>query len=165
VEILRSEIGNILPEAQVVQVKAIAGARAKQRQMIRRIFAVMLPFVLIACGVWIGVLAIMNVRDRQQEIGLLRALGYGSGHVVLLFAGKALLIGLIGAVAGYGVGTWLGLEFGPNIFRLTAKTILKPEMSLFVNACILAPLFAVVASFIPTMIAAAYDPATTLREE
>jgi ABC-type lipoprotein release transport system permease subunit len=165
VEVLRAEIVNILPEAQVVQVKAIASARAKQRQMIRRIFAVMLPFVLIACGVWIGVLAIMNVRDRQQEIGLLRALGYGSGHVVLLFAGKALLIGLIGAVAGYGVGTWLGLEFGPNVFRLTAKTILRPELSLFVNACILAPLFAVVASFIPTMIAAAYDPAATLREE
>jgi putative ABC transport system permease protein len=165
VEILRKQIGSFLPETQVVQVKAIAGARAKQRQMIRKIFAVMLPFVVMACGVWIGVLAIMNVRDRQQEIGLLRALGYGTGSVVLLFVGKALLVGLCGAVAGFFLGTSLGLKFGPDIFKITARTVLRPESFLLAYACVLAPLFAMVASFIPTMIAATYDPATTLREE
>lgn len=165
VEILRRQIGAFLPETQVVQVKAIASARAKQRQMIRKIFRVMLPFVVIACGVWIGVLAITNVRDRQQEIGLLRALGYGSGSIILLFVGKALLVGLSGAIAGFFLGTLLGLEFGPDIFKITAQTVLRPERSLLVYACVLAPLFAMVASFIPTMIGAAYDPATTLREE
>ena len=162
---LRKEIGSILPEAQVFQVKALASARAKQRQMIRNIFAVMLPFVVIACGVWIGVLAIMNVRDRKPEIGLLRALGYDTAHVMLLFLAKALLVGLFGAAAGFLLGTELGLQFGPGVFEITAKTMLRPESSLFVLACILAPLFAAVASFVPTIIAVTYDPATTLREE
>jgi ABC-type lipoprotein release transport system permease subunit len=63
------------------------------------------------------------------------------------------------------LGTGLGLRFGPGVFEITAQTMLRPEFSLFVLACILAPLFAVVASFIPTMIAVTYDPATTLREE
>jgi len=165
VAMLRKEIGSILPEAQVFQVKALASARAKQRQMIRNIFAVMLPFVITACGVWIGVLAIMNVRDRKPEIGLLRALGYNTANVMLLFLGKALLVGLLGAAAGFLLGTELGLQFGPGVFEITAKTMLRPELSLFVRACILAPLFAVVASFIPTIIAVTYDPATTLREE
>jgi len=162
---LRKEIGSILPEAQVFQVKSLASARARQRQMIRNIFAVMLPFVVIACGVWIGVLAVMNVRDRRPEIGLLRALGYDTALVCLLFLGKAVLVGLFGAVAGFLLGTGLGLQFGPGVFEITAKAMLRPEFPLLVRACILAPLFAVVASFIPTMIAATYDPATTLREE
>jgi ABC-type lipoprotein release transport system permease subunit len=75
------------------------------------------------------------------------------------------LVGLVGAGAGFLVGTGLGLHFGPAVFEITAKAMLRPELSLFVRACILAPLFAVVASFIPTIIAVTYDPATTLREE
>ena len=165
VEILRKEIASILPEAQVLQVKSIAVARAKQRQMVQKIFAVMLPFVVAACGVWIGVLTVMNVRDRQREIGLLRALGYHTGNVMLLFLGKAVLVGLFGAIAGFLLGTGLGLKFGPGVFEITAKTMIRPESRFFVLSCILAPLFAVVASFIPTMIAVTYDPATTLREE
>lgn len=165
IETLRKQILAILPGAQVLQVKAIADARARQRQMIHNIFGVMLPFVITACGVWIGVLAIMNVRDRQQEVGLLRALGYGTGNVMLLFLGKALFVGLVGAGAGFLLGTTLGLQYGPDVFKITAKTMIRWEPSLLKSASILAPLFAMVASFIPTMIAVTYEPATTLREE
>jgi putative ABC transport system permease protein len=165
VSVLRREIGSILPEAQVLQVKSLASARARQRQMIRNIFAVMLPFVVAACGVWIGVLAIMNVRDRRQEIGLLRALGYNTTSVMLLFLGKAVLVGLFGAVVGFLLGTGLGLRFGPRVFEITARTMVRPESSLLILSCILAPLFAMVASFAPTILAVTYDPATTLREE
>ncbi len=165
VSILRKEIGSILPEAQVVQVKSLANARAKQRQMIRNIFAVLLPFVIAACGVWIGVLAATNVRDRQQEIGLLRALGYDAGRIMLLFLGKAVQVGLLGAILGYLLGTGLALRFGPGIFEITARTMVRPELSLLILSCILAPLFAMVASFVPALIAVTYDPAATLREE
>ncbi|MCU0915925.1 MAG: FtsX-like permease family protein [Planctomycetes bacterium] len=162
---LRKEIGAILPEAQVFQAKSVAEARTKQRQMVRNVFAVLLPFVIIACGVWIGVLAVTNVRDRRPEIGLLRALGYNTSSVMLLFLGKALLVGLVGAGVGYLVGTGLGLHFGPGVFEITAKAMLQPELSLFIRACILAPVFAMIASFVPTVIAVTYDPARTLTEE
>jgi putative ABC transport system permease protein len=162
---LRREIGSILPDTQVLQLKSLASARAKQRQMIRNIFAVMLPFVILACGVWIGVLAVMNVRDRRPEIGLLRALGYDTARVMSLFLGKALLVGWLGAAAGFGLGTELGLHFGPRVFEITARTMLRPEPSLLILACILAPLFAMAASLVPTLIAVTYDPAATLREE
>ena len=165
VAVLRKEIGAILPEAQVLQVKALANARAKQRQMVHGIFALMLPFVIAACAVWIGVLAAMNVRDRQQEIGLLRALGYDAGAICLLFLGKALLVGLAGAGVGFLLRTSLGLKYGPGIFEITAKAMIRWEPTLLVFACILAPLFATVASFIPTMIAVTCDPAEALREE
>ncbi|MHC4544451.1 MAG: ABC transporter permease [Planctomycetota bacterium] len=149
---LRKEIGPLLPEAQVFHTKAIASARAKTRQMVRNLFAVI-------------VLAVMNVRDRQQEIGIMRALGYGSGRITLLFLGKAIIIGLLGAIIGYIVGTVLALNFGPDIFKMTAKTMIRPDMSLLLYSLVFAPVFAAVSSFIPAMIAVTYDPAVTLREE
>jgi putative ABC transport system permease protein len=163
--ILRKEIGPLLPEAQVFHTRAIASARAKTRLMVKKLFAVIVPFVVIACGVWIGVLAIMNVRDRQPEIGIMRALGYGSGRITMLFLGKALIIGLVGALVGFLVGTGLALIFGPKIFELTAKQMIRPEFPLLLYCLVFAPVFAAVSSFIPTMLAVTYDPAVTLREE
>jgi len=163
--ILREEIGPLLPEAQVFHTKAIASARTKTRQMVRNLFAVIVPFVVITCGVWIGVLAIMNVRDRQQEIGILRALGYGSGRITMLFLGKAFTIGLVGALVGFLAGTGLALIFGPDIFELIPKTMIKPDLSLLLYCLVFAPVFAAISSFIPAMIAVTYDPAVTLREE
>jgi len=164
-DILRQEISAILPGTQILQAKSVADARAKQRQMVYKTFSLMVSFVVIACGVWVGVLTIMNVRERQTEIGLLRALGYGAGKIGGLFLGKAMITGVAGAVIGFLGGAALALVFGPDIFRLTARTTVQPEWSVFLQALIVAPLFAVVASFIPMMLAVAYDPATTLREE
>ena len=40
------------------------------------------------------------VRERQQEIAVLKTLGYTSGLVMLLVLGEALLIGLMGGLLG-----------------------------------------------------------------
>ncbi len=165
VSILRKEVASILPDVQVVQAKPIATARTKQRQMIQGVFSVIVPFVVVACGIWIGVLAAINVRDRYQEIGIMRALGYGSGKITALFLGKAVIVGLLGAFIGFLAGTYLALHFGPEIFKMTAKTVMKPQLSLLAWSLIFAPLFAAVTSFIPAMIAVAYDPAVALRQE
>ena len=165
VSILRKEITSVLPEAQVFQARPIAMARAQQRQLVRNVFAVIMPFIVVVCGAWIGVLAMTNVRDRQQEIGIMRALGYGSGKVVAMFLGKAAIIGMVGATAGFVLGAALALNFGPGIFKMTAKTTIKPELPLLIWSLIAAPLFAAVSSFIPAMFAATCDPAVTLREE
>jgi len=165
VAILRKEIASVLPEARIFQMRPIAMARAQQRQMVRNVFAVIMPLVVVVCGAWIGVLAMMNVRDRQQEIGIMRALGYGSGKVTAMFLGKAAIIGLVGATLGFAIGTALALNFGPDIFKITAKTVIKPELPLLIKSLIFAPIFAAVSSFIPAMIAVTYDPAVTLREE
>jgi len=162
--VLRKEIGSLLPQTQVFHTRSIASARAETRQMVKNLFAVIMPLVVVACGVWIGVLAIMNVRDRQQEIGIMRALGYDSGRIISLFLGKAVVIGLLGAAIGFLAGTALAMRFGPDIFKITAKTMIKPEPFLLVISLIFAPLFAAVSSFIAAMIAATYDPAVTLRE-
>jgi len=164
-QILRSQISTLLPGVQVFHSKAIATARSRTRQMVRNLFAVIVPFVVIACGVWIAVLAILNVRDRKQEIGVLRALGYDGGRIAVLFLGKAVLGGLLGAVVGFAVGTILAMHFGPAVFKITARTLIRPEPVVLVISMVAAPLFAAAFSLLPTALAVGYDPAVTLRDQ
>lgn len=163
-EILRSQLLHVLPDARVIMNKTIAAAREKQRLMFEKYFAFIMPFVVIVCAAWIGVLAMLNVKDRKQEIGVLRAIGYGAGKIAAIFIGKAVLSGIAGAILGFGIGSALSLIYGPDIFKVTAKMV-KPVYELLGWSILSAPIFAAVASFIPAMIAITQDPAQTLREE
>ena len=162
--LLREQLARFLPDAKVILMQSIASARENQRLMAEEYFVFIMPIVLVVCMVWIGVLAIMNVRERRQEIGIMRALGYGSGRIALLFLGKAVAIGLIGAAVGFGIGTGLALKFGPDIFKVTANTI-KPTIELLYWSLIASPAVCALSVFIPAMIAVTQDPAITLREE
>jgi len=162
--VARQQLAEILPEAKVILIQSIAEARQKQRVMVEKHLAFIMSFVLVVCAVWVGVLAMINVRERRYEIGIMRALGYGSNKIVLLFLGKAATIGVIGAVIGFGIGTGFTLLYGPEIFKVTA-TMIKPVYWLFGWALIAAPGFAALSSFIPAMIAITEDPAITLMQE
>jgi len=161
---LRSQVEKLIPEAKVILIESLADTRQKQRAMADRYFSFILPVVLVVCAAWIFALAMINVRDRKQEIGIMRAIGYGSIRIASLFLGKAILVGLIGAALGYAVGTGLAKWFGPGIFKVTAKAI-KPSYVLLLWSIIAAPAFAAISSFIPTMVAITQDPADTLKEE
>ena len=162
--ILRDELDKALPEAKIVQLRVIADARAKQRNMVEGYFALATPCLLVACAAWICVLGILNVRERRMEIGVLRALGHGSVGITALFLAKAVVLGAAGAAAGYAIGSAFALTFGPEVFKVTAGLI-RAEPWLLIWALLAAPAFVALASFIPAMLAATQDPAVSLREE
>ena len=160
---LREQLAKVLPNAKVIEIQSIAIARQRQRWMVEKYFSLIMPFVIIVCAVWIGALAMMNVRERRYEIGIMRALGYSSSKIASLFLLKAVITGLIGAAVGFGIGTGLALSYGPEIFKVTAKMI-KPLYGLLGWSIIAAPAFAALSSFIPAMVAVTQDPALTLKE-
>lgn len=164
VVMLREQLAKILPDAKVILIQNIAQARESQRLMAEKYFGFIIPFVIAVCMTWIGILAWLNVRERRQEIGIMRALGYGSGKIAALFLGKAVAVGLIGAVIGFFVGTALALKFGPVIFKVTADMI-APQIKLLYWAIIASPVVCALSVFIPTMTAVTQDPAVILREE
>ena len=99
--------------------------------------------VLAGCIVWIGVLAFNNVRERRGEIGILRALGLGSGHVFVLFLIKAALIGLLGAAGGYLAGSLVGTLVGDTSAPLAF------DLRLLLAVLVAAPALCGLASWIP----------------
>ena len=161
---LRAQLAEALPDSQVVEYRSIALARAEQREMAARYAAFIVAVALAGAAAWVGLLALLNVRERRAEIGLLRALGFGSGRIAALFLGRAALLGLIGAGLGFAVGTAAAMRWGPHIFRIASETI-TPLYSLLGWALLVAPLTAVIGSFIPAMMAVAEDPAVALTRE
>ncbi len=163
-QMIRRQLSQVLPESKVIINTTIANAREKQRHMLEKYFAVITIFLIIVIAIWIGVLAMMNARERQFETGILRAIGHSGFRIAELFIGKAMIIGIISAVLGYVIGTLLALELGPGIFKITANTI-KPIYSLLVWSVVIAPVFSSIASLLPIMVAILKDPAITLKKE
>jgi putative ABC transport system permease protein len=160
--ILQAEIEKTLPETRVVMLSSIAEARARQRQMSERNARFVMAIVLLVAAAWVGVMAVINVRQRASEIGILRALGYGSWTIAGLVLGRATFIGLIAAVVGTGLGTWSAMAFGSSIFEVTAKSI-QPQAELLWYALLATPAFAAAASLMPAALAVVQDPTHVLR--
>jgi putative ABC transport system permease protein len=76
---------------------------------IGRIGAILRAMDLVSYLVSLVVLAILintialNVRERTRELGVLRAIGFGPGHVYFLVLADAALLGLAGSVLGLGL--------------------------------------------------------------
>jgi len=138
--------------------------REKMRSKVEGYAALVVPLVLLVSVMWIGALSYMNVRQRREEIGLLRAVGVGSRPIAVLFLGKAALVGLIGAAAGFAVGHLIARHYGPGMFELPVK-MLKPMWNYLYWSLIAAPVLAMMASALPAMVAVSIDPAEALREE
>ena len=162
--LLREQLSPILPQAQVFRMQDMAEAREKQRRDIEWTFSTLMPVIVIICGIIVGALAFMNTRARRQEIGILRALGKGRGSVATLFLGKALLLGIAGALSGFALGTALLFGWGTEVLKVSPKLI-GWDFNNLKWALLIAPVFAVLASFIPAMLAVTQDPADTLRHE
>jgi hypothetical protein len=146
--LLRDQLAKILPGTTVIQKRAIADARTFQRELMDNYFALILPCLMVVCAIWVGTLAFLNARDRRPEIGILRALGYGSWKIAFLFLGKAVVIGAIGAVIGFILGTGFALAYGAEIFKVTFENV-QPIFSLLLFSLIAAPAFTAISSFVP----------------
>jgi len=84
--------------------------------------------------------------------------------VLLIFLGKAVVLGLVGAALGYVAGRLIGAAWretpgAPPI----EMALIEPRMLLTV--LVAAPVLAALASWLPAMVAAQQDPADVLREE
>jgi len=183
---IRAEIARILPDTQIIEYASQALTRAEARQRaateaqaaIQRekegrsklrgereaLVAVLVPVAVVGSAIWIGLLALANVRDRRGEIGILRALGLRSRQILQIFLGKAVIIGLGGACLGYMVGRsvstlWRDAPGAPPIHM----AFIDPRLLLLV--LVAAPLLAALASWLPAITAAHQDPAEVLREE
>ncbi len=183
---MRGEIARLLPETQVLelQTQMLARAEARQRaakeaqttveteqrnrETLRReragFASVLVPTVLLGSTVWIAFLSLGNVRERRPEIGLLRAIGVKTRQVLGLFLGRALMIGLVGGALGY-VGGVLVASLWKEGAMVSCATRFWYDPGLLAMVLVLAPLFSVLASWLPSLLAAQQDPADVLSQE
>ncbi|MHC4701058.1 MAG: ABC transporter permease [Planctomycetota bacterium] len=186
---IRQEIAGVLPETKVIERGSRALARAEQRTKVEeqarqqvedekanratlrqtreRFASVLMPVVVTACAVWVAVLGFTNVRTRRDEIGILRTLGVSARHVLVMFMSRHVLLGVVGGALGFVAGVLAGGYFsaageGTKVQIIGADFSLAGLLLASVGG---AAALAVIAGWIPALMATRQDPAVVLREE
>ncbi len=182
---IRKQLSYVLPETRITEFRTRALARAQQRELVeskqKRIMAdmadsraavqgtmqslaeVTTPIVVIACAIWVGLLTLSNVHQRRAEVGLLRALGKQSPQIAALFLAKSLLLGLLGGGLGFVFGSGLAQLLGTRVLTVDPG-LFATDYNVLAAALIGAPLLAMAAAYLPTLVALRQDPAVALRE-
>ncbi len=185
--LIRAEIAQTLPGTTVVEfagsvvTRAEARARARvtaikaledeehRRSEIRLslagLVAWLIPAILLGAAFWVALLAWINVRERRNEIGILRALGLGGGGVLTLVLTRAALIGLLGAGIGMGLGYLVTLNAAWGRSLAPAEMNGLFQWDYWIGLFLLAPVVTMTACWPPALRALGQDPASILREE
>ena len=183
---IEDDVATVLPDVQVLEFssRVIARAEARQRaeeeanralaaeiehrealgEEMRSFAMILVPIVLAASGLWVFFLVLGNVRERESEIGILRAIGVRESKIAAIFLSKAVVMGLIGAVIGYLVGIVIGAAWG-GISMSSVQFLQMINPLLFLAALLTAAALCVTAGWIPAFNAARKDPADVLRGE
>lgn len=186
---IRKELAAILPGTQVIERESRALARAEARNQVaeeaattvekekrgrddlraerERMASILVPVILLACALWVALMGFINVRSRREEIGILRTVGVSARRIFLLFIWKHISIGVLGGFIGLVLGSFFILFVANSDSSVPMETVgsLPFWLGMAALAVIGASLLAVLAGWIPAMIASRQDPAEVMREE
>ena len=115
---------------------------------------------LVVGGIVIANIMLVSVVERTREIGVRRALGATSRNIQLQFLTEAILLALVGGLAGVVLGYAISKGIS-TAFPL--PTLVKP--SLVIAGLLIAVVTGVVAGFVPSRRAAKLPPIDALRYE
>ncbi len=125
--------------------------------------------ILVIAGLAIANTFFSSVRERQQEIGLLRALGATQMDIQKMFLAEAALIGLAGGIIGIVTGVLFSLLLDSSILRALPEMAAKPNTIIAFDfgtlffTLIFAIGLSIVFAFFPSSKAARLNPLETLN--
>lgn len=157
---LVAKINYLIPDAQVITISQVVDTQVKTNALMRNLSTLFLVIIIAIGGAGIANDMYNNVYERRKEIGTLVALGANSSVVLKVFLKKALLLGLLGGVGGYIIGTIIAVVLGP----LVAGVPVLPIPYLFFVAVALSVCITLIASYFPARYATRLDPCTALQE-
>lgn len=125
---------------------------------------------LLAASFGIVNTLLMSVQERTREIGLMKAMGMGSGKVFGLFSLEAAFIGLlgsaIGALGAIVVGTGISAALsGSLLANLPGLDLIAFDPVSILSVILIVMLIAFLAGTLPAARAARADPVESLRYE
>lgn len=159
-EKVASEIEGILGNTRVVTQRRMAKKQIEIMDSIHRYALMLLAVILVLGWISIGNEMFHNAHERRREIGILIALGATTRIILLIFMLKAVFLALVGGLVGYGIGTLVAVSIVPKFLHIPVY----PSLSLVPLAILIAIVFSVLSSMVPSWRASKMDPGEILQE-
>jgi putative ABC transport system permease protein len=155
------QISEELKGTDVRVIRRVAEGEGQILSRVQMLLWLVTGAALLAAVLAVGASAAASVIERQVEIGLMKALGAGSGTVGFLLAAEQLLLAFVGGGAGYALGIVLARLLGEKIFGAAPE----PTLLVFLVVIGLAALVTLLGSAIPLRRASRIEPAPILKGE
>jgi putative ABC transport system permease protein len=155
------QIKQVLPGVDAHVIRRVAEGEGGILTRVRTLLWLASFAALLAAALAVGASSAASVIERRSEIGLMKAIGAGSGTIGFLLAAEQLLLAFVGGGVGYALGIVLARILGEKIFGVAPE----PSMLVFIVILALAACVTLLGSAIPLHRASGYEPAPILRGE
>lgn len=155
------QLSEALPGARVTAIQQVVKSRHETIDRLKT-FSMGISLVVLLVGSLVVLVTMMsNIRERTDEIGIFRAVGFRKTHIIKIVLIEACLVstlaGLIGYIAGEGGARTIAL------FVKTHEHMAPLNWHLAGTAVLLAIIIGACASFYPAVTASRMDPAVALK--
>jgi putative ABC transport system permease protein len=162
-ESVLSGIHGLLPKYQVLSIREYMSLMTSNNLPALQAFITAMIGVAVTIGFLVIFLSMYTtITERTREIGILKSLGAGKGYIIDLILREAIVICIIGTIAGFGA-TAVGRKALTSVFP--TLSIEYPGIEWAVWAALLALVGSIIGAFYPALRAARLDPVDALSYE
>jgi putative ABC transport system permease protein len=157
-----NQISEKLPGAKVMAIQQVVKGRMETLHHFKKFSYGVSAVVILIGGLVVLVTMMGSVKERTEEIGIFRAIGFRKSHVMRIILFEATIVSSIAGVVGYFLGfgaTKITFRFFTESQSLSIP--LNPELA--VGAFIIALIIGLLSSIYPALLAARMDPNDALR--
>jgi putative ABC transport system permease protein len=158
---LLGKLRNVLPDTRITTIGQIVSTQIENNRLMNKISLVFLIIIIFVGSISIGNYIWANVNERRKEIGILRMIGYHKQHIYYILLLKAVIMGLVGGIAGYIVGTLAAIWLGPQF----AGIAVSPIYMLILLSLIISISISILGSLIPAYLAGKIEPFSNMQED
>ncbi len=162
IDAMVKQISDALPDAKVMAIQQVVKGRMETLNQLKR-FSYGVSGVILLIGSLVVLVTMMgSVRERTDEIGIFRAIGFRKKHIMqIVFMEAAIVSGLAG-VFGYFLG-YLTTKIGLAIIGGNHSAMVHFDINLAGNAIVAALMVGMISSAYPAFMASRMDPNDALR--
>jgi putative ABC transport system permease protein len=153
------QIKTVLPGTDVHAIRRVAETEGRILDRVGALLWIVTLAALIAAALAVAATSATTVLERQEEIGVMKALGASNALVNGIFLAEQVLLAVTGGAIGFVAGTAFARILGTSVFGSPAS----PRLILLPIVLGLAAIVAIAGSLLPLRRAAHFEPALILR--